>query len=401
MKSMSGNVIAEPWGTLCGVRPVKRVVDMLREGQSHETIRESLRNAFGISDERISLALSIAERELVLTKNLGMKEIALYIDIPFCPTRCTYCAFASFDAKQMQQYAEPYLAALYRELELGGKIVKDLGFTVRSIYIGGGTPTTLLSIELDNLLYKISQTFDLSSVTEFCVEAGRPDTITEDKLSVMSERGVTRISINPQTIHEKTLKRIGRKHTPEAVFDAACLAKKQNFSVINMDVIAGLPGETPEDFIETLKAVEAAAPENITVHTMSIKRASNLKGVFEPTKEAHAGAAKMLDFAYRFLDETGYLPYYLYRQKHMVGSLENTGFALPGTECLYNIGMMQELMTVMGFGVGSVTKLVRPGRIERIFNVRDLTEYLNREEEMRNRKQYMYTFFSQETDMLK
>lgn len=396
MKYMNGSNIAEPWGTLCGVRPVKRVADMLRNGESHEAIRESLRNAFDISDERISLALSIAERELVLTKDLGAKEIALYIDIPFCPTRCTYCAFASFDAKQMQQYAEPYLAALYRELELGGKIVRDLGFSVRSVYIGGGTPTTLLSLELDNLLYKISQTFDLSRVTEFCLEAGRPDTITEEKLKVMSARGVTRISINPQTIHEKTLKRIGRKHTPKAVFDAVKLAKKQNFSVINMDVIAGLPGETPEDFMETLRAVEAAKPENITVHTMSIKRASNLKGVFEPTEEAHVGASKMLDFAYQFLDETGYIPYYLYRQKHMVGSLENTGFSLPGKECLYNIGMMQELMTVIGFGVGSVTKLVRPGRIERIFNVRDLTEYLKRQDEMRSRKDYMYTFFSQE-----
>ncbi len=396
MKSMSGSVIAEPWGSLCGVRPVKRVADMLRGGESHEAIRESLRSAFGISDERISLALSIAERELVLTKDLGEKDIALYIDIPFCPTRCAYCAFASFDAKQMVQYAEPYLAALYRELELGGEIVKDLGFTVRSVYIGGGTPTTLLSLELDNLLYKISQTFDLSKVSEFCVEAGRPDTITESKLNVMAQRGVTRISINPQTIHEKTLKRIGRKHTPQAVFDAVSLAKKQNFSVINMDVIAGLPGETPEDFEATLRAVEAAKPENITVHTMSIKRASNLKGVFEPTEDAHVGAAKMLDFAYEFLDQSGYLPYYLYRQKHMVGSLENTGFALSGHECLYNIGMMQELMTVLGFGVGSVTKLVRPGRIERIFNVRDLTEYLNRQEEMRNRKRYLYTFFNEE-----
>ncbi len=393
---MSGSAMFEPWGSLEGVRPVKRVADMLRAGESHEAIRESLKQNFGISEEKINLTLKIAEKELILTKDLKPTEVALYIDIPFCPTKCAYCAFTSVDARAMQQYAEPYLAALYKELEVGGELVKRLGFTVRSIYIGGGTPTTLLSIELDNLLYKISREFDLSQTKEFSVEAGRPDTITKDKLRVLAQRGVSRISINPQTLHETTLQRIGRKHTTESVFRAMELAKEQNFAAINMDVIAGLPGETAEDFCYTLKGVAALKPENITVHTMSVKRASRLREEeFTPTTEEHNEAAKMLAFSYDFMEEQGYEPYYLYRQKHTLGSLENTGFALPGTECFYNIGMMQELLPVLGFGLGAVTKLVIPGRIERIFNVRDMIDYLRRQDEMCARKNYVYTFYNQ------
>ncbi len=394
MKSMSGNGIANPWGSLLGVRPVKRVVDMRRRGETPEAIRQALKDMFDISDEKIALALSIADKELSLTQSLTLRDAAIYIDIPFCPSKCAYCAFASVGAEQTKQYAEPYLAALYRELETGGRIVKDLGFTIRSVYIGGGTPTTLMEFELDNLLYKISQTFDLSSVGEFTVEAGRPDTITMGKLEAMRKRGVTRVSINPQTIHEKTLKRIGRRHTPQAVFDAVSMAKSLDFPVLNMDVIAGLPGETLEDFVESLKAVSQLKPENLTVHTMSIKRASRLKEeAYSPDDEQHVAAVEMLKFAYPFLAEKGYEAYYLYRQKNTLGNLENTGFCLPGHECLYNIGMMQEIMPVFGFGMGAVTKILKPGRLERIFNVNDLLEYLRRSEEMCQRKEYIYEFY--------
>ncbi len=391
---MNGNGIAKPWGSLEGVRPVKRVVDMLKAGASDMDVARELYERFGITNEKISLALSVAKEEIKLTKDLTLSDVAVYIDIPFCPTKCAYCSFASVGAEQMKDFAEPFLAALYQELTMGGKIIKDLGFKVRSVYIGGGTPTTLMAIELDNLLYKISQTFDLSSCQEFTVEAGRPDTITPERLRVMHARGVTRISINPQSIHEKTLKLIGRKHSPEAVFEALDKARAYGFPSINMDVIAGLPGESCEDFQETLKAVAQVRPENLTVHTMSIKRASRLKEEdYVPSQEQHEETAAMLRYVYDYLPGEGYVPYYLYRQKHMLAGMENTGFTLPGHACLYNIGMMQEIMPVFGFGVGAVTKILRPGHLERIFNVNDLLEYLRRKDEMCQRKLYAYKFY--------
>ncbi|MBQ9914752.1 MAG: coproporphyrinogen dehydrogenase HemZ [Clostridia bacterium] len=391
---MNGNVTSEPWGNLLSVRPVKRVADRLKAGVSENDIVRELLEEFSVSRPKIDLALALAKTELALTKDITLSDVAIYLDIPFCPTKCAYCSFASVGPEQAKLYTEPYLSALYRELEMGGEMIQKLGFTVRSVYIGGGTPTTLMALELDNLLYKINQSFDLSGCFEFIVEAGRPDTITYDKLKVMKERGVTRISINPQTIHEKTLKRIGRKHTPESVFAAMELAKDFGFSQINMDVIAGLPGESCDDFQKTLEAVAAFSPENLTVHTMSIKKASRLRQEdYTATASDHRETAKMLDFAYAYLAEKGYEPYYLYRQKNMLAGMENTGFCLPGAACLYNIGMMEEIMPVFGFGVGAVTKLIRPGRLERVFNVKDLSEYLRRQDEMRERKLYAYEFY--------
>lgn len=394
MRFMHGNAFANPWGILHSVRPVKRVADMLRGGLDEQEIYRRLREEFGVSDSKIMLALSIAGQELKLTKTLTPRDAAVYIDIPFCPTKCAYCSFASMSAEKMPQFIEPYLSSLYKDIETLGRVVKDLGFTVRSIYIGGGTPTTLLAIELDNLLYKLQQAFDFDSLWECTVEAGRPDTITEAKLKVMKECSVTRISINPQSMQDKTLQRIGRRHSAQAVFDAVALAKQFDFPAMNMDVIAGLPGETEEDFEKTLQTVEAFAPENITVHTMSIKRASRLREeAFAPGTAEHAAAQNMLDFAYSYLDEKGYFGYYLYRQKNTLGNLENTGFSQPDKACFYNIGMMEELMPVFGAGVGAVTKLVRPGRIERIFNVKDVAEYIRRIDEMCLRKQYAYEFY--------
>jgi len=394
MKFMYGNDIANPWGTLYGVRPVKRVADMLRAGADEGEIYRFLREKFEISDIKIALSIAIARKELELTKTISPNDVAIYLDIPFCPTKCAYCSFVSMSADRLKEFAEPYLSAIYQEIDAVSKIVKDLDFTVRSIYIGGGTPTTLLAIELDNLLYKLRQSFDTDALWEFTVEAGRPDTITEQKLSVMKKHGVTRVSINPQTIHEKTLLRIGRKHSTEDIYRAVSLAREAEIPVLNMDVIAGLPGEKLEDFVQTLEAVTAFKPENITIHTMSIKRASRLKEeAFAPDEENHLEASKMLNFAYPFMEEHHYEGYYLYRQKNTLGNLENTGFCLEGTACLYNIGMMQELMPIMGIGVGAVTKLLKPGRLERIFNVNDVLEYLNRQEEMRKRKEYMYEFY--------
>lgn len=391
---MNGKNTANPWGGIQSVRPVKRVLHMLDDGMDAQNIRKALQADFGVSDEKITLALSVAESERTLLQSISQRDAGLYIDIPFCPTRCAYCSFASMSADRMTEFAEPYLAALYRELDAIGRIVKDLGFTIKTVYIGGGTPTTLMALELDNLLYKIQSVFDLSAMTEFSIEAGRPDTITDEKLSVMDRRGVTRVSVNPQTLHDKTLQIIGRKHSVEAVFRAVDLVRKHQIPVLNMDVIAGLPGETLQDFQKTLESVTACRPENITIHTMSIKRASQLKqDAFQPSAGAHRTAAEMLAFAHPYMMQNRYKGYYLYRQKNTLGNLENTGFCLPGTASLYNVGMMEEFLPVFGAGVGAVTKLVRPGRIERIFNVKDVSEYIKRQAEMRERKQYAYTFY--------
>lgn len=397
---MNGKNTANPWGGIQSVRPVKRVLQMLDDGMDAQSIRKALQADFGVSDEKITLALSVAKSERTLLQSISQRDAGLYIDIPFCPTRCAYCSFASMSADRMTEFAEPYLAALYRELDAIGRIVKDLGFTIKTVYIGGGTPTTLMALELDNLLYKIQSVFDLSAMTEFSIEAGRPDTITDEKLSVMDRRGVTRVSVNPQTIHDKTLQIIGRKHSAEAVFRAVDLVRKHQIPVLNMDVIAGLPGETLQDFQKTLEAVTACRPENITIHTMSIKRASQLKqDAFQPSAGAHRTAAEMLAFAHPYMMQNRYKGYYLYRQKNTLGNLENTGFCLPGTASLYNVGMMEEFLPVFGAGVGAVTKLVRPGRIERIFNVKDVREYIKRQAEMRERKKYAYMFYeTQNTD---
>ena len=384
-----------PWGTLVGIRPVKRVVSMLNSGMSEEKVEKILKDEFEVSDKKTELALSIAKTEIDVISTLPENAICLYIHIPFCPSKCAYCSFASLPVSDMQHFIEPYLYALFDELDTIKKIVDDMKFSIVSVYIGGGTPTSILSIELDNLLNKIERTFDLSACREFTIEAGRPDTITKSKLEVMKKHNIDRISINPQSMNDKTLSVIGRKHSVEQIYKAFNLAKSMGFRVINMDVIAGLPQETLEEFSTTIDKVIELSPENITVHTMSIKRASriNQTGDFD-TLPHNVLVDEMVDYAHKKLKENGYMPYYLYRQKNILGDLENTGFFKENTQGLYNICMMEEVKTVISAGVGAVTKLVKPGKIERIFNVKDVREYLNRAEEMRERKNYIYEFFN-------
>jgi len=385
-----------PWGNLVGIRPVKRVVKMMDDGLSVDEIQSILKQDYQVSDEKIKLAIQIAKNECHVMANIPKNAVSLYIDIPFCPSKCVYCSFASMPVSEMKHFIEPYLNALYLELEKVQKIIEDLNLEVVSIYIGGGTPTSILSIELDNLLYKIRNTFDLSNIKEFTVEAGRPDTITESKLSVMQKYGVDRISINPQSMNDKTLARIGRKHTVEQIYSAYALAKQYNFKSINMDVIAGLPKESVAEFKHTIDAVTALSPENITVHTMSIKRAAKLNQErdFAELPENN-DVTEMVRYAHSKLSTEGYEPYYLYRQKNILGDLENTGFCKGETYGIYNICMMEEIRSVLSAGVGAVTKLVLNNRIERIFNVKDVREYLKRAEEMRERKNYIYEFYQQ------
>lgn len=383
-----------PWGTLVGIRPVKRVVSMLNSGCSDEDVVRVLKDEYEVSDKKINLALSIAKTEISVISDIPENAVSLYIDIPFCPSRCVYCSFASMPVSEMKDFIEPYLYALYDELDTIKKIVEDLNLSIISVYIGGGTPTSILSIELDNLLYKINNTFDLSNCREFTIEAGRPDTITQSKLEVMRKHGVDRISINPQSMNDKTLSVIGRKHSVQQIYEAYNMARGMGFKCINMDVIAGLPQETLDEFKNTIDKVIELNPENITVHTMSIKRAARLNQTGD-----FAGLAindtvdNMVDYAHTKLSENGYNPYYLYRQKNILGDLENTGFCKGNTEGIYNICMMEEVRTVISAGVGAVTKLVKTDGIERIFNVKDVREYLNRAEEMRKRKDYIYEFY--------
>lgn len=395
MRVLNNKEKTVPWGTLVGIRPVKRVVNMLSNGLSEEETINVLKNEYDVSDKKIDLSLSIAKRELSIIETIPDNAVSLYIDIPFCPSRCVYCSFASMPVSEMKGFIEPYLYALYDELDTIRKIIDDLNLTIISVYIGGGTPTSILSIELDNLLYKIENTFDLSDCREFTIEAGRPDTITESKLEVMRNHGVDRISINPQSMNDKTLSVIGRKHSVEQIYKAYDSARTKGFKCINMDIIAGLPQETLEEFKNTVDKVIELKPENITVHTMSIKRAARLNqnNDFDGLPISSI-VDQMIDYAHEKLAQNGYNPYYLYRQKNILGDLENTGFCKEGTEGIYNICMMEEIRTVISAGVGAVTKLVKGNRIERIFNVKDVREYLKRAEEMRQRKKYIYEFYN-------
>ena len=384
-----------PWGTLVGIRPVKRVVNMLSSGLSDTEVRKVLKEEYEVSDKKIDLSLSIAKTELDIISTIPKNAVSLYIHIPFCPSKCAYCSFASMPVSEMQHFVEPYLNELFEELNTIKKIIEDLKLSVVSVYIGGGTPTSILSIELDNLLYKIERAFDLSDCREFTIEAGRPDTITKSKLEVMRKHNIDRISINPQSMNNKTLAVIGRKHSVEEIYKAYDLARSMGFKSINMDVIAGLPQETLLEFMNTINKVIELAPENITVHTMSIKRAARINQTGDFTGlPIDDTIDKMIDYAHLRLSENGYKPYYLYRQKNILGDLENTGFFKGDTEGIYNICMMEEVRTVISAGVGAVTKLVRGDRIERIFNVKDVREYLNRAEEMRKRKDYIYEFYN-------
>lgn len=384
-----------PWGNLVGIRPVKRVVKMMEDGLSEEQIKTILLQDYQVSTKKTELALSIAKREISVMKRIPQRAVSIYIDIPFCPSKCVYCSFTSMPVTEMQDFIEPYLNALYTELDKIKKIVTDLDLTVVSVYIGGGTPTSILSLELDNLLYKIINTFDLTHCLEFTIEAGRPDTITESKLDVMKKYGVDRISINPQSMNDKTLAVIGRRHSVADVYKAFELARQYGFQSINMDIIAGLPKESVSDFMHTVDAVTAMNPQNITVHTMSIKRAAKLNQDrdFAGLPDGNA-VSQMVDYAHQKLSGLLYNPYYLYRQKNILGYLENTGFSKGNTEGIYNICMMEEIRSVFSAGVGAVTKLVRGSRIERIFNVKDVREYLKRIDEMLERKNYIYEFYN-------
>ncbi len=381
-----------PWGRLTGIRPVKRANVFLSQGYSPLEAQKLFHREFGADEERSKRVVDIAMRENRLLETAYPDGIGLYIGIPFCPSRCVYCSFISFSVEKSAQLMVPYLEALEKEIKAGTEIVKNLKKRVETVYIGGGTPTTLSADQLNRLFEVLYQEFDLSHIKEFTVEAGRPDTIAADKLWVMKQWGVTRISLNPQSMNQEILDKIGRRHSPEDIISAFHLARERGFEHINMDVIAGLPDETYPQFCHTLEELFRLDPEGITVHTMSLKRAAVLtqnREEYELTAQETVG--NMLDYAWKRLEENRYFPYYMYRQKNILGGYENTGFSKEGKECLYNIYIMEETQSVLSLGAGGSTKIVDGDRIERIFNVKEPTEYINRVDEMIARKQEIYT----------
>lgn len=378
-----------PWGILNGIRPVKIAYKLIKSGKTPAETVEYFMNEYGASREKAELAVRVAKVEMPVIDSMDEKGVSIYIGIPFCPTRCLYCSFVSNSVASGAKYISEYLECLKREITYTADIIKQNKNIVESVYIGGGTPTTLSAEQLKFLFDGIFTEFDLSRNKEFTVEAGRPDTITEEKLKAIKDFGIDRISINPQSMNDETLKIIGRNHTPDDIRRAYFMARECGIDCINMDIIAGLPGETVDMFKYTVEEVEKLNPENTTVHTMSIKRSSKLNetlGDYELTDDYKV--AEMVDFSMKTTTANGKNPYYLYRQKNMLGNLENVGYAKPGFESLYNIYIMEEVQTIISLGCGGVTKTVdrATDRIERIFNVKEPKDYIERIDEMLHRK---------------
>ncbi|WP_293009072.1 MULTISPECIES: coproporphyrinogen dehydrogenase HemZ [unclassified Oscillibacter] len=370
--------LTPPWGSLTGVRPDKTAVAALDLGDSPEEVRRMLEDEYFVTPRRARLATETACVTRRVREDLGPKDIALYVGIPFCPTRCAYCSFVSASVERSFHLVEPYLTALKAEISSAGKLCRELGLRVRSFYMGGGTPTTLSAEQMDGLLGGLADSFDFAACCEYTVEAGRPDTVTPEKLRVLKNRGVTRISVNPQTMEDRVLAAIGRRHSAAQIFSAMEQAAEAGFEHVNMDLIAGLPEDDPEGFRRSLDACIALGADNITVHTLSLKKGSRitLEGLRIPSAEA---VGEMLDYADPTLRAAGYGPYYLYRQKYMSGSFENTGWCKPGAENLYNIYIMSELCSILSCGAGGSTKMVGgPGRISRVFNLKYPVEYTSR-----------------------
>ena len=384
------------WGTMTGVRPAKIAMNELLSGKMEDEVRKELRDTYCCSEEKIELGLEIAKKEAEILEKCDYKTgYSLYIGIPFCPTTCLYCSFTSYPYEKFGHLAEKYLDAL----------------DVTSIYVGGGTPTTLTAMQLDRLIGCIKENFPMELGYEFTIEAGRPDSITREKLEVMYNHGVRRISVNPQTMQQKTLDLIGRKHTVEQTIEAFKLARQVGFDNINMDLIIGLPGENEDDFRDTLHRIKELNPDSLTIHSLVVKRASRLRSVLDEEEKKNSGKAdgilsendkaavmeKMLDIGQKFAKSEGYEPYYMYRQKNSAGHFgssgqENIGYARKGKECIYNILIMEEKQGILAAGAGASTKkMLDDEKVKRCENVKDITSYISRVDEMIERKRQLFS----------
>ncbi len=376
-----------PWGTLTGIRPVKIPMSMLEQGKSNLEIADYMRQTYFCSNEKTALAISIANKEQEVLKRLDYEDgYSLYVGIPFCPSICLYCSFSSSPLKLWEKKVDTYLEALFLELCFLGKAYK--GRKLNTIYVGGGTPTTLSASQLDRLMNVLEKSFDYGHLKELTVEAGRPDSVTPEKFRVLKSHGVTRVSVNPQTMNQETLDIIGRKHTVEQTKEAFYMAREAGFDNINMDLIAGLPGEELPQVQHTLEELRILGPDSITVHSLAVKRAARLKLFQDEYREMGLkNSQEIMDLAYFSCVEQKLYPYYLYRQKNMAGNFENVGYAKVDKAGIYNILIMEEKQTILAAGAGAASKFVfGADHIERVENVKDVAQYISRIDEMIERK---------------
>lgn len=389
--------LTQPWGILTGVRPVKLLRRLAEESNEEQAVKKFEKDFF-VSNEKIALSRETEHNERKILELSKPESFSLYVGIPFCPSRCSYCSFVMASIERAEKLIEPYTKLLCEEIKRTAEIANKLGLRLETVYFGGGTPTTLSAEQLDTVLRTVNKSFDMSTCREFTVEAGRPDTIDIAKLLALKENKVDRISINPQTVNDEVLKTIGRKHTAQQFFDAFERARKCGFDNINTDLIAGLPTDTPESFKNSLDSIVRLNAECITVHTLCMKRASRLttEGVTLDLQQAR-DAREMLAYTQNILGQNEYIPYYMYRQSRMVGNLENVGWSKKGFESLYNVYVMDETHTILACGSGGVTKLKRnnPDYLERIFNFKYPYEYIDRFDELIQRKSGIMQFYGQ------
>ncbi|MDO4419689.1 MAG: coproporphyrinogen dehydrogenase HemZ [Ruminococcus sp.] len=384
-----------PWGLLTGVRPIKlfrRLADDIGREEAEKYFSDTLL----VSKEKINLAKVTEANERRIIELSRKDSFSLYISIPFCPTRCNYCSFVSQSVEKAKHLISPYVDILLEEIKETAKIAKDLSLRLETVYIGGGTPTTLSAEDLTRVIGTVRSSFDMSFLREFTVEAGRPDTITEDKLRAILSSGCDRLSINPQTLNDSVLNAIGRRHTSDEFYSAFNLAKKLGFTHVNTDLIAGLDTDSVDSFKKTIDGILALSPESVTIHTLSMKRSSFITAENKLiTNNSNTSVSDMLSYAYSKLSDNAFRPYYLYRQSKMLGNLENTGWAKEGFDGLYNVYIMDETHTILACGAGAVTKLKAFGseHLERIFNFKYPYEYIDRCSELSNRKQAVYDFY--------
>ncbi len=384
-----------PWGALTGIRPVKIAMSMLEEGKGDEEIQDYMAQSYFASPEKINLSIEIAKRERKLLQQVDYQEgYSLYIGIPFCPSICSYCSFSSSPIEKWKERVQDYLDALEVEINVTAQLCR--GRKLNTIYIGGGTPTTLSPKYLDWLLDKVGEYFDCDHLAEYTVEAGRPDSITRDKLKVLKDHGISRISINPQTMKQQTLDIIGRRHTPEQAIEVFSIARELGFDNINMYLIVGLPEESIVDVRATMEAIQKLSPDSLTVHSLALKRAARFQMFPEDYQGMEmANSWEIIDLTANYARMMGLAPYYLYRQKNMAGNFENVGYAAPGKAGLYNILMMEEKQPILALGAGSISKrLFSDGRIERCENVKDVAQYIGRIDEMIERKKALFQDFN-------
>ena len=382
--------VIPPWGALAGVRPTKITTKHLLEGGTAKSADRLLQDVYFVTPQRRELAIDCSLSTANAASLLNEKDVSVYVGIPFCPTRCAYCSFVSRTVGKRTELIAPYLEALLREIRLVGQLLESSGRKVRTIYIGGGTPTTLSSAQMETLMQAITESFDLSRLIEFTVEGGRPDTLNEEKLQLIARNGADRMSINPQTMIDSVLRASARPHTAQDVLRAYREAENAGFKAINMDLIAGLPGDTVEGFRHSLDTVAALHPANITVHTLALKKDADLFQKRENLPTA-AEVTEMVEYATQTLRALGYKPYYLYRQKYMSGSFENVGWSRDGLDCLYNIYMMEEVHSIVSVGGGSISKVNLPdGKLVRFPNPKFPEQYIEMIDSVLEKKKEMF-----------